>query len=238
MKSASFRVISMLVATIVLSACGGAASTPAPTAASAKAAQAPVDNKVAPKTAAANAVGAQASPVATEAQTQVAVPAEPPVAAAKETGGEGGGGEAPLVAYADVAQGFSIDYPKPWTKDPAVKDGVKFDGDGTMSLAFMKADTKDVMAFATADAKTFAANQSAFKQVGLAASTEVQNAVVLGFETTGTSNVTGKTYAARGDRYYIGLKDGRFAVLTVISPAKNYDREGIRDIALTLKVTK
>ena len=28
------------------------------------------------------------------------------------------------------------------------------------------------------------------------------------------------------------------AVLTVISPVKNYDREGIRDIALTLKVTK
>lgn len=181
--------------------------------------------------------GIQTSSNTTQVPTQAIAPTNASTTG-KETGGEGGGGEAALVTYADVAQGFSINYPKPWTKDPAVKDGVKFDGDGTMSLVFVKANTKDVMAFATTDLKAFAASLPSFKQVGLDASSEVQNAVVLGFETNGISNVTGKTYAARGDRYYIALKDGRIAIVTVISPAKSYDREGIRDIALTLKVTK
>ena len=234
MKTYLIRHLGILSAVVVLSACGGSSPAPAPTTAPSKAAQAATNNQAAPTA----TVATQASPIATEPQAQTAAPTEVPVAAAKETGGEGGGGEAPLVTYADAAQGFSIDYPKPWTKDPAVKAGVKFDGDGTLTLAFVKADAKDVMAFATADAKAFAASQPSFKQVGLDASTEVRHAVVLGFETTGTSNVTGKTYAARGDRYYIALNAGRIAVLTVISPARNYDREGIRDIALTLKVTK
>ena len=222
MKIRSFRIISILAATFVLSACGGASTAPAPTTAPAAA---PADNKVAPKPAAAT-------------ESQAAAPTDAPAAPTNETGGEGGGGEAPLVTYADAGQGFAIDYPKPWTQDPAVKDGVKFDGDGTMSLVFVKATAKAVMAFATTDAPTFAATQPSYKQIGLDASTEVENAVVLAFETTGTSNVTGKTYKARGDRYYIALKDGRIAVLTVTSPVKNYDREGVRDIALTLKVTK
>jgi hypothetical protein len=34
------------------------------------------------------------------------------------------------------------------------------------------------------------------------------------------------------------LADGRIAILTVYSPEKNYDREGIRDIALTFKAAK
>jgi hypothetical protein len=214
MKTYLYHSLSLLATTFILAACGTATPTVAPTSASAPAA------------------------IATEPPAKAAAPTEAPAPVAAEVGGEGAGGEAPLVPYADAAQGFSIDYPKPWTQDPAVKNGVKFDGDGTMSLAFVKPDAKDALAFATADAQTFAASQPSFKQVGLEASTEVPNAIVLGFETTGTSNVTGKTYAARGDRYYIALKDGRIAVLTVISPVKNYDREGVRDIALTLKVTK
>ena len=219
MKTRPLQIFGFLIAAIVLAACGTSSPTAAPSA----------TTKAAPT---------QALPISTEPPIQTAAPTEVPAVVGEVAGVEGGGGEAPLVTYADTAQGFSIDYPKPWTQDPTVKDGIKFMGDGTMTLAFIKTDVKDVLTFATTDAKTFAASLSSFKQVGLAASTEVKNAVVLAFETTGTSNVTGKTYAARGDRYYIGLKDGRIAVLTVISPVKNYDREGVRDIALTLKVTK
>ena len=225
MKTLSYQAFGLLAAVLLLAACGGQSPNAAPAASE--------PTKAAPV--AANS--AQASPIPAASQAQ-ATPVATTAAAGEVAGVEGGGGEAALVTYADAAQGFAIDYPKPWTKDPAMTDGVKFVGDGTFTLVFVKPTMNDVMAFATADAKTFAASQPGYKQVGLAASTEVTNAVVLGFEATGRSNVTGKTFAARGDRYYIPLKDGRIAVFTVISPVKNYDREGIRDMALTLKVTK
>jgi len=77
-----------------------------------------------------------------------------------------------------------------------------------------------------------------FKQLSLAASTEVKDAIILGFEATGTSAVTGKTYTAHDERYYMPLADGRLAILTVAGPSSHYDREGVRDIALTFKVTR
>jgi hypothetical protein len=48
--------------------------------------------------------------------------------------------------------------------------------------------------------------------------------------------VTGKSFTAHDEIYYIQLADGRIAVLTVAGPDNHYDREGVRDIALTLKV--
>ena len=235
MKICEIRSIAILAAAFVLAACGGSTPTAAPAVTVPnEVAKASTDNKAAPVA----AVGAQASPIATEAQPPAAAPTATEATVGEVAGVEGGGGEAALVTYADAAQGFSIDYPKPWTRDLAVKEGVKFVGDGTFILTFVKTDSKDVLAFATGDVKAFAASLPSFKQVGLDLSTEVKNAAVLGFETTGTSNVTGKTFVARGDRYYIALKDGRVAILTVITSVKNYDREGVRDMALTLKVTQ
>ena len=169
----------------------------------------------------------------------MAVVATPkPATASSEAGGEGG--EAPLVTHSDAKQNFSISRPAPWTQDISVKSGVKFvGGDGVLTLDFVAAPAgKDPMTYAKTDVKSVASAFNAFKQVGLAASTEVPKAVVLAFEATGKSAVTGKAVAERGDRYYIPLKDGRLAVLTVLNPTRNYDREGVRDIALTLKVTK
>jgi hypothetical protein len=60
--------------------------------------------------------------------------------------------------------------------------------------------------------------------------------VILGYSANGTSAVTGKTFTAHNERYYISLSDGRIAVLTVIGPDNLYDREGVRDIALTFKI--
>jgi hypothetical protein len=155
-----------------------------------------------------------------------------------EAAGEGEGAEAPLVTYTDAAQGFSIAYPQPWTQDTTVTDGVKFTGgDDSMTLAFVTpSDGADAMTYAKADATNLPTTFTDFKQVGLAASTEVKDAIVLGFEASGTSTVTGKAYTARGDRYYMPLSDGRIAVLTVIGPTNHYDREGVRDIALTFRL--
>jgi hypothetical protein len=94
------------------------------------------------------------------------------------------------------------------------------------------------MAYAQGDVANLARLFPGFEEMGLAASTEVKNAIVLGFQATGISAVTGKEYPARGDRYYMSLADGRIAVLTEIGPTSHYDREGVRDIALTFKLTK
>jgi hypothetical protein len=156
-------------------------------------------------------------------------------------GGAGEGGvEAALVTYADAQQGFAIGYPGPWTQDKAVTTGVRFvGGDDSLTLAFVTPPAgADAMAYAKSDATAAATAFPGFKQLSLAASTEVKDAIVLGFTANGTSAVTGKTYTARGDRYYMPLADGRIAVLTVVGPDNHYDREGVRDIALTFKVTK
>jgi hypothetical protein len=242
MKNTLYIALTLLLAA-TLSACSGSAPQPTSIPVTAAPPQreppAPTSAAVAPTAPQPTPVSVTAAPPQSEQPTPTSAAVAPTAApAAAETAGEGAGGEAPLVSYADPAQGFSIDYPQPWTKDPAVTDGVAFVGDGSMTLAFVKPAAADPLAYATADAASFGATLTGYKQLAIGASAEVANAVVLGFESTGTSNVTGKAYVARGDRYYIALTDGRIAILTVISPVKNYDREGVRDIALTLKLAK
>ena len=158
-----------------------------------------------------------------------------------EGGGEEGGVEAALVTYSDAAQGFSIGYPGPWSQDKSVTEGVKFaGGDDWFTLSFVTPPAgTDVMTYAQNDVANVSANFPGFKQVGdIKASTEVKDAVILGFTADGTSAVTGKAFTAHDEIYYIPLADGRIAVLTVAGPENHYDREGVRDIALTLKVNK
>jgi len=155
-------------------------------------------------------------------------------------GGEGGV-EAALVTYSDSAQGFAIGHPGTWSQDTTFTKGVKFaGGDDWMTLEF-------VTPPAGTDAKTYAQNDvtavtSAFpglKQVGdITASTEVKNAIIFGFTSDGTSAITGKTFTAHNERYYMPLADGRIAILTVYCPDNHYDREGVRDNALTFRLTK
>jgi hypothetical protein len=156
-----------------------------------------------------------------------------------ETGGEGGV-EAALVTYSDAAQGFSIGYPSSWTQDTKFTNGVKFiGGDSWMTLEFVTPPAStDAMTYAQNDVTTVTSAFPGFKQISLAGSTEVKNAIILGFTSQGTSDVTGKPFTAHNERYYMPLADGRIAILTVYSPEKNYDREGIRDIALTFKAAK
>ena len=157
-----------------------------------------------------------------------------------EAGGEADGVEAALVTYSDAAQGFSIGYPGPWSQDKSVTDGVKFvGGDDWFTLSFVTPPAgTDVMTYAQNDVANVSAAFPGFKQIDLKASTEVKGAVILGFTADGTSAVTGKSFTAHDEIYYIPLADGRIAVLTVAGPESHYDREGVRDIALTLKVNK
>lgn len=156
-----------------------------------------------------------------------------------EGGGEAGGVEAAFVTYSDTAQGFAIGHPGPWTQDKSITSGVKFvGGDDSLTLAFVTpAAGTDAMTYAQNDVAAVQAAFPGFKQVNLAASTEVKDAIILGFEADGASAVTGKAFTAHNERYYMPLADGRLAILTVVGPDNHYDREGVRDIALSLKVT-
>lgn len=175
-----------------------------------------------------------------------AAPAQPgnaqptlPAVANGENGGEGGV-EAALVTYSDAAQGFAIGHPGPWTQDTSVTNGVKFvGGSDSLTLEFVTPPAgTDAMSYAKSDITAVTAAFPGFKQIDLKASTEVQNAIILGFSADATSAVTGKTFTAHNERYYMPLADGRIAILTVVAPQNQYDREGVRDIALTFKSTK
>ena len=162
---------------------------------------------------------------------------QPAVALGGENGGEGGV-EAALVTYSDSVQGFAIGHPGPWTQDVSFTNGVKYvGGDDWMTLEFVTG--TDAMTYAQNDVPAVSAAFPSFKQLGdIKASTEVKNAIILGFTSDGTSAVTGKAFTAHNERYYMPLADGRIAILTVYGPESHYDREGVRDIALTFKVTK
>ena len=157
-----------------------------------------------------------------------------------EEGGEEGGVEAMLVTFSDAAQGFAIGYPSTWTQDKSFTNGVKFvGGDDWMTLEFVTPPAgTDAMAYAQDDVAAVTSAFPNFKQLSLEPSTEVQDAVILGFTSDGSSAVTGKSFTAHNERYYMPLPDGQIAVLTVFGPENHYDREGVRDIALTFKNSK
>jgi len=162
-------------------------------------------------------------------------PAQP----AGENGGEGGV-EAALVTYSDLAQGFAIGHPGPWTQDPSLTNGVKFvGGDDYMTLDFVTPPAGiDALTYAQNEVTAVTAAFPGFKQIDIKASTEVKNAIIFGFYADGKSGVTGKTFTAHNERYYMPLTDGRIAILTVVGPENHYDSEGVRDIALTFKLLK
>lgn len=185
-------------------------------------------------------VGAMAAGCGVAAPGQTGQADSTPAPALASGEGEEGGVEAALVTYADATQGFAIGHPGPWQQDAAVKNGVKFGGgDSSMTLELVElAGGMDAMAYAQNDTANVQAAFPGFKQLSLAPSTEVPGAIILGFAASGKSVVTGKDFTAHNERYYIPIGGTRLAVLTVVSPEKLYDREGVRDIALTLTMAE
>ncbi len=152
-------------------------------------------------------------------------------------GGEGGV-EAALVTYRDVKAGVSIGYPSTWSRDPGFTKGIRFvGGDDTLEVQIVSDNSgTDIKTFAQNNEDTLAREFPSFKKIALKASPEIRGAWIVGFEAADKSQITGKPFMAHNERYYIPLKDHRIGMVTVTGPANHYDREGIRDIALTLSV--
>lgn len=160
----------------------------------------------------------------------------------------GGSGEGPsaagevgdeaLVTYRDPAGGYSFQYPQSWTQATDKNGGVRFEGrDSFISVAVETNAGTDVMAFAGQDKANVARQFTGYTEISLQASSEVSGAVVLSFEwDAGSSTITGKPVRARVDRYYIPAANGRAAIMTGSEPVNVFDRETVRDIALTVKV--
>lgn len=132
-------------------------------------------------------------------------PAQP--AAVKNGEGGEGGVEAALVTFSDSTQEFAIGYPGPWTQDASYSNGVKFvGGDDYMTVEFVTPPAgTDAMTYAQSDVPAVTAAFPGFKQIGIKASTEVINAIIFGFNADGKSGVTGKTFTAHNERYYMPL---------------------------------
>ena len=120
-----------------------------------------------------------------------------PVSGGEEEGEEGGV-EAMLVTFSDAAQGFAIGYPSTWTQDTSFTNGIKFvGGDDWMTLEFVTPTTgTDTLTYAQNDVAAVSSSFANFKQLSLEASSEVKDAIILGFTSEGTSSVTGKSFNA------------------------------------------
>lgn len=157
---------------------------------------------------------------------------------ASEAGGEGGG-EAALVSVTDQATKLTFKHPATWTRTS--ESPLTFGGqDEFISAEVRPLAGGDVLAAAKADEAAVKAANPGYKPVGtIAASTEVKNAAVVSYEwDLAKSSVTGKPVHERADRYYINLGNGQVAILTGSSPQTRFDREQVRDIALTVQVAK
>ncbi len=154
-------------------------------------------------------------------------------------GGEGGenGGEAPLVSFQDPAGKISVSYPSTWQKTSDLP--LTFTGQDEFLSIELRQGSGDLVETAKADQAAVEAAAPGFKLSGIVQSKEVKNSAVMSYTwQTPRSTVTGKPVAEQADRYYIDLGNGRIAVLTGSAPKATFDREQIRDIALTLKVSK
>ena len=154
-------------------------------------------------------------------------------------GGAEGGGEAVLVAVTDQAARLSFKRPASWTRTSETP--LTFSGqDEYISSEARPLAGADVLAIAKADEAAVQAANPGYKLVGaIALSKEVKNAAVISYEwDLAKSAVSGKPVHERADRYYISLGNGQVAILTGSSPSTRFDREQVRDIALTVQVTK
>ena len=148
------------------------------------------------------------------------------------------GGEAALVSVTDPATKLAFKHPASWTRTS--EGPLTFTGqDEYVSLEVRPLAAADVLAAAKADDGAVKSAAPGYKGVGLAASTEVKNSAVASYEwDLAKSAVTGKPVHQRADRYYINLGNGQMAILTGSSPSARFDREQVRDIALTVQVAK
>lgn len=157
---------------------------------------------------------------------------------AAEKKGSENTGDAVFTAYKDNTTKLNFQYPNSWTKTS--DRPLTFSGqDEFVSVQLRPLPAGgDVLAAARADEAAVKSNAPGYKRISIAPSTEVTKSAVISYEWDITkSAVTGKPIHERADRYYIDLGNGQMAVLTGSSPSSRFDREQVRDMALTVKVT-
>lgn len=155
--------------------------------------------------------------------------------------GATGPGELPdeaLVTYKAPDNSYSFQRPQSWTETTDASGNVRFAGrDAFVGVEVRDGAGADLTAYATTDKAAVADEFAGYKEVSLKDSKEVSGAVILTFEwDAGKSTVTGKDVRAHVDRYYIPQSNGRVAIMTGSEPVGAFDRETIRDVALTVKV--
>jgi len=156
----------------------------------------------------------------------------------EDTGGPGELADEALVTYQAPDGSYSFQHPQSWTEETDSNGNVRFAGrDAFVGVVVRPDPGTDLTAFATQDAQAVATEFAGYKQISIKDSKEVKNAVILTFEwDAGKSAVTGKDVRAHVDRYYIPVSNGRVAIMTGSEPVSAFDRETVRDVALTVKV--
>lgn len=143
-----------------------------------------------------------------------------------------------LVTYKTADGSVSFQHPRSWTQTTDAAGNARFAGrDAFVGVEVRSGAGADVTSFANADKAAVAKEFAGYKEISLTNSSEVKGAVILAFEwDAGKSTVTGKDVQARVDRYYIPQSNGRVAIMTGSEPVSAFDRETVRDVALSLKV--
>ena len=143
-----------------------------------------------------------------------------------------------LVTWTASDGSYSFQHPGSWTQSADAAGHVRFSGrDAFVGVEIKLNAGTDALAAAGTDKQAVSKAFAGYKEISLKASTEVKNAAVLSFEwDAGNSTVTGKPVRARVDRYYIPESGGRIAIMTGSEPVAAFDRETVRDVALSVKV--
>lgn len=137
-----------------------------------------------------------------------------------------------LTDFTDATRGLSFKRPTSWTQDPSFKDGVRFAGGDewlTLQVIDSKQSPSEFTSGFVVPTNETKIGVKPFKQGKF-------NASVLSSSAKGQSSVTGKPTDLLTDRWVFAPKMGKLAVLTVTGPRKVFDWEGIRDMALSVRL--
>jgi hypothetical protein len=137
-----------------------------------------------------------------------------------------------LTGFSDPARGLSFQRPTSWTQDRRFQSGVRFaGGDEWLELRVLDSQQTPEQYLATfkLPSAEVRVGVKPFRQGALTAS-------VLSSRAQGTSAVTGKPVALQTDRWIFSPKTGKLTILTITGPAKIFDWEGNRDMALSVRL--
>lgn len=152
-------------------------------------------------------------------------------------GGEGGGGDEPVVLYTDPSGTFSLPYPRSWGQTTQPGEAIRVAGRDEFISVSLIANAPAPLDFGTSDATALAAASPGYQGKPLKTYTVAgqRGAMVAYTWQSPASAVTGKPVPSSANRYYIPGPGGKLAVLTYSSPTRTYDPAGADDFANAFK---